>query len=48
MATSVPAAVLGRDDLGRMAPGLRADLVHLDEASRLRRVWRGGQPMEPR
>ena len=31
MATAAPAEVLGRDDLGRLAPGGPADLVWLDE-----------------
>ncbi|MFP5487695.1 MAG: amidohydrolase family protein [Acidimicrobiia bacterium] len=30
MATTEAAAVLGRDDLGRLTPGARADLVHFD------------------
>lgn len=33
MATSEAARVLGRDDLGRIAPGSRADLIHLDTES---------------
>jgi N-acetylglucosamine-6-phosphate deacetylase len=44
MATSAPAAVLGRsDDLGHLAPGRRADLVHLGADGTLRGVWRGGE-----
>ncbi|HET9069178.1 MAG TPA: N-acetylglucosamine-6-phosphate deacetylase [Amaricoccus sp.] len=42
MATAVPAAAIGRDDLGRLAPGLPADLVHLDDGLVLRGVWRAG------
>jgi N-acetylglucosamine-6-phosphate deacetylase len=42
MAGAVPAACIGRADLGRLAPGLPADLVHLDHAIRLSGVWRGG------
>jgi N-acetylglucosamine-6-phosphate deacetylase len=42
MAGAVPAACIGRPDLGRLAPGLAADLVHLDDEIRLTRVWRGG------
>lgn len=42
MATTVPADLLGRRDIGRLAPGSRADLVHLDDGLRLSGVWRGG------
>lgn len=35
-------AMLGVDDRGRLAPGLRADLVELDEGVRVRRVMRAG------
>jgi len=46
MATSVPAAVIGRaGDLGHLAPGRRADLVHLGPDLRLLRVWRGGREL---
>ena len=41
-AATNPAAMLGLDDRGRIAPGLRADLVELDENLRVRRVMRGG------
>jgi N-acetylglucosamine-6-phosphate deacetylase len=37
-----PLALLGVDDRGRLAEGLRADLVELDEDLRVRRVMRGG------
>ena len=43
MATAAPAEVLGRRDIGRLAPGARADFVHLDDALRLSGVWRGGE-----
>jgi N-acetylglucosamine-6-phosphate deacetylase len=43
LATAAPAAVIGRADVGRLAPGARADLVHLDAALRLTGVWRGGE-----
>jgi N-acetylglucosamine-6-phosphate deacetylase len=41
-ATSTPAALLGLDDRGRLATGLRADLVVLDGDWQVRRVMRGG------
>jgi N-acetylglucosamine-6-phosphate deacetylase len=41
-ATSTPAALLGLDDRGSLATGLRADLVVLDGDWRVRRVMRGG------
>jgi N-acetylglucosamine-6-phosphate deacetylase len=37
-ATSTPAALLGLDDRGSLATGLRADLVVLDRDWRVRRV----------
>jgi N-acetylglucosamine-6-phosphate deacetylase len=43
MATAAPAAAIGMGDrLGRLAPGLPADLVHLDADLALRGVWRAG------
>lgn len=45
MATSVPARVIGRQDIGVLAPGARADLVHLGADWRLRGVWQGGRPI---
>jgi N-acetylglucosamine-6-phosphate deacetylase len=42
MATRVPADLIGRDDLGRLTPGARADLVHLGPGMTLRSVWQGG------
>jgi imidazolonepropionase-like amidohydrolase len=53
-ATSVPAKTFGLDDRGRIAPGLRADLVLVQgnptqdiTASRdILRVWKGGHPVE--
>lgn len=41
-ATATPAAVLGLDDRGRLEPGLRGDLVVLDDDWRVREVLRGG------
>ncbi len=45
-ATRVPADALGRSDLGRLAPGLPADLVWLDDHWRTRACWIGGRPVE--
>ena len=41
-ATSTPAALLGLDDRGSLATGLRADLVVLDRDWRVQRVMSGG------
>jgi len=41
-----PLALLGIDDRGRIAPGLRADLVELDGDLRVRRVMRAGEWFE--
>jgi N-acetylglucosamine-6-phosphate deacetylase len=41
-ATSTPSALLGLDDRGNLATGLRADLVVLDHDWQVRRVMRGG------
>ena len=41
-ATSTPAALLGLDDRGSLATGLRADLVVLDRDWHVSRVMRGG------
>ncbi len=42
MASAVPAAVIGRGDLGHLRTGARADMVHLGADWALRGVWRGG------
>ena len=42
MASRIPADLIGAPDRGRLAPGIRADFIHLTEALRLRRVWRDG------
>lgn len=42
-ATSVPADVIGRTDLGRLAPGARGDVVLLDDALAVSAVYRGGE-----
>lgn len=41
-----PAQLLGLDDRGRIAVGLRADLVALDDELAVTRVWVEGQPVE--
>jgi N-acetylglucosamine-6-phosphate deacetylase len=42
-ATSIPADLIGRPDLGRLAPGVAADLVWLGPDLRTRATWLGGQ-----
>jgi N-acetylglucosamine-6-phosphate deacetylase len=42
-ATSIPADLIGRADLGRLAPGAAADLVWLGPDLRTRATWLGGQ-----
>lgn len=41
-ATGTAADAIGRQDLGRLAPGALADLVWWDDAFQPRRVWLGG------
>ena len=43
MASSRPAACIGRSDLGHLRPGATADFIHLDPDFILRGVWRAGQ-----
>ncbi|MBI2201475.1 MAG: N-acetylglucosamine-6-phosphate deacetylase [Armatimonadetes bacterium] len=45
MASEVPASVLRRRDLGRIAAGARADLVIFDRRLRVRAVYVGGRPV---
>ncbi|HEX5012683.1 MAG TPA: N-acetylglucosamine-6-phosphate deacetylase [Candidatus Limnocylindrales bacterium] len=45
-AATNPAAMLGQADRGRIAVGLRADLVELDDGLRVRRVMRAGEWFE--
>ena len=42
-ATRVPADLIGRPDLGRIAPGAAADLVWLGDDMRTRATWIGGK-----
>lgn len=42
MATTIPAALLDRPDLGSLRAGARADMVHLAPDWGLRSVWRAG------
>lgn len=44
-ASAVPARVLDRPDIGRIAPDCHADLVALDEDLAVRAVWRRGVPV---
>ena len=46
-ATAVPARIIGREDLGRLAPGAAADLVVLDDALEVTRVLRRGVAVAP-
>ncbi|NEX46447.1 N-acetylglucosamine-6-phosphate deacetylase [Pseudotabrizicola algicola] len=43
MATRAPAQVIGREDLGQLTAGARADLVHLSPAFDVLAVWQGGE-----
>ncbi|WP_415183702.1 N-acetylglucosamine-6-phosphate deacetylase [Phaeovulum sp.] len=46
MATSVPAGLLGlADEIGLIAPGVVANLVHFDTDWQLAGVWRAGKPL---
>ncbi|QWZ09433.1 N-acetylglucosamine-6-phosphate deacetylase [Nocardioides panacis] len=44
-ATEAPAALLGRDDLGRLHPGARADVVVLEDDLTVRETWLDGEPV---
>lgn len=43
MATRAPAQVIGRDDLGHLTAGARADLVHLSDTFEVQAVWQSGE-----
>lgn len=43
-ATATPAATLGRDDVGVLAPGAYADLVWWSDDLHVKRTWIGGEP----
>lgn len=45
MATTIPAHLLNRPDLGHLQSGAQADMVHLSADFALTRVWRGGRPV---
>ena len=45
MAATYPAEFLKRPELGRIAAGARADLVHIDDDLKARAVWRAGVPL---
>lgn len=48
MVTSTPASLLGKSNtLGRLGPGLPADMVHLATDLQLAGVWLSGQPKRP-
>ena len=44
--TETPARLLGRSDLGRLAPGTRADVVVLEDDLTVRGTYLGGDPAD--
>jgi imidazolonepropionase-like amidohydrolase len=46
-ASRVPADLIGRPDLGRLAPGAAADLVWLDDDLRAAATWIDGERVYP-
>jgi N-acetylglucosamine-6-phosphate deacetylase len=46
MASGSPAAFLRLDDRGAITPGMRADLVLLDDGLTARATWIGGQRLD--
>jgi N-acetylglucosamine-6-phosphate deacetylase len=47
-ASRIPADLIGRPDLGRLAPGAAADLAWLGDDLRIRATWVGGEQVYPR
>lgn len=45
--STIQADYLGLEDRGRIAPGLRADMVVLDPQLKLQQVWIAGHPIDP-
>jgi len=45
MASTYPAEFLKRPDLGRIAAGARADLVHIDDDLKAKATWRAGNQL---
>ena len=45
--STIQADYLGLEDRGRIAPGLRADMVVLDPQLQLQQVWIAGHPVDP-
>src|SRR5699024_8336637 len=46
VATTIPAALLPRVDVGRLHADGPADMVRLDDAAHLRGVWISGHPVD--
>jgi N-acetylglucosamine-6-phosphate deacetylase len=46
-ASRVPADLIGRPDLGRLAPGAAADLVWLDDDLQTAATWIDGERVYP-
>ena len=46
-ATRVPADLIGRPDLGRLAPGAAADMAWLDDDLRTQGTWIDGERVYP-
>ena len=46
-ATRIPADLIGRPDLGRLAPGAAADLTWLDDELRTAATWIEGEKVYP-